>query len=146
MIAVVLAALLSAAASPLLRKSPGRDEWLLAGLLLAASPILLAVLLLVLDRPTPAKPWLVRLVASLAPPAFVAWLDALAVTWGWWERGAAALVPLALFNLGGVLWLARIRRRLPGRCPGCGLRSLLPIGRLRWCASCGRKLSAGEMG
>lgn len=108
-------------------------------LLVPVSPPLLALLVVLFERTSPAKFWLAGLLASLFPPALAAWCDLLAWRHG---RGQVTLVPvLVVVNALGLAWIRRAARRLPGSCPACGLRSLLPLGRqsrgMRWCASCG---------
>lgn len=103
-----------------------------------ASP-LLALAVAVLDRPGPAKFWLAGLIASLFVPLLAATCD-LAI----WRSGVGGPVPVVVLlcaNAAGMIGLHRVARRLPQVCPGCGLRSRLPLGRhaagMRWCASCG---------
>jgi hypothetical protein len=150
MIVVVLVAMLSALAAELLRmKLLG-----VATLLLPVAPLLLSMLVLLLDRPGPVKYWLVGLLGSLFLPALVAWFDGVLLTnWtaarallaGRGIRGGGLFV-LALFVLNaiGVASILRAARRRPRRCPDCGLRSVLPMGGLRWCASCGLKAKPGR--
>lgn len=108
-------------------------------LLLPTTPLLLALIVLLFERPSPAKYWLVGLLASLFFPALVVWCDLSA--WSYGQGQTWVLVWLLVLNSLGVVWLVRIGRRLPGRCPGCEYQSWLPLGRaskgLRWCASCG---------
>lgn len=118
-------------------------------LLLPLSPPLLALLVLLLERPGPAKFWLAGLIASLFVPALVAWSDLVALM-AWsdlsaqWSGPIEVVILLALVvNAAGVAGLVRVATRWPRRCPACGLRSLLPLGRrargLRWCVSCGAR-------
>jgi hypothetical protein len=117
-------------------------------LLLPGSPPLLAVLVLILDRPSPAKYWLCGWLASLSFPVFVLWCDSIGVfAWrdGWWN---SAMTPiLFLLNTFGLVALFVLLGRLPRPCPDCGWRSLLPLGgfkpRIFWCASCGFQQKAG---
>jgi hypothetical protein len=139
MILVLHVALMSAAAVPLARRGAYFPDQFQASLILAMAPGVLAVLVLVLDRPGPVRFWLAGLIASLTLPAVVTWADWLAWAFGAWPRYAWAIV---ILNALGLATLLRVARRLPGRCPACGLKSLLPLGRrgpkgLRWCASCG---------
>jgi hypothetical protein len=139
MILVVHFALLFALVAPLLRDG----LYGVVTILLPLSPPLLVVLVLAFDRPSPAKYWLVGLLASLFLPSLVVWCDLIAV----WAliRGsrqvAALLFILLALNSVGIWSIVRVVKRLPRRCPTCGLRSLLPLGRrssgLLWCASCG---------
>jgi hypothetical protein len=136
MILVLHVALISAAVQPLARRSADLATQLL---ILAGSPVLLAVLVLILDRHGPVKFWLAGLIASLTLPAVVAWFDWLAWALRAWPRHSWVVV---ILNVLGLAILFRMVRRLPGLCPACGLRSLLPLGRrgpkgLHWCASCG---------
>jgi hypothetical protein len=130
MILVVFAAVVSA----LFRGAPGE----VVTLVLPLTPPLLAVLVFVFERPSPAKYWLCGLLASMFVPAVAAWFDLTA-----WRYGEKTMVALALVPVNGLalVWVGRFVRRLPAACPGCGLRSLLPLGRrargMRWCASCG---------
>jgi hypothetical protein len=106
--------------------------------------ILLSLLILVFDRRGPAKFWLAGLIATLSMPAFVVWVDGLA----WWlDAWRAWAVLLVVCNALGLVALVRLAPWLPRRCPECGLRSLLPLGRrttgLRWCASCGYSRRGG---
>jgi hypothetical protein len=118
-------------------------------LTLALSPTLLALLVLVFDRPSPAKYWLAGLLASLFLPSLAISFDLLAAAAGgyiWRNRGS--LLILDVVNVLGVVALFRVAWRLPRRCPECGLRAWLPLGRrstpLFWCASCGfREKAAG---
>ena len=146
MILVLHFAVLFALVAPVLRGRWGAG-WTL---LLPLSPPLLAVLVLAFDRPNPAKYWLVGLVASTFLPTLVVWCDLIwVVAWiqGARQFGAFALLLLVLNAVG--LWsIRRLARRLPRRCPECGLRSFLPLGdrslRLLWCASCGFKERVGR--
>jgi hypothetical protein len=141
MILVGYAAVISALAAPLLRPSASPIERWIATLLVPFSPPLLAVLILLFDRPTPAKYWLVGLLASLFAPLFVLWCDALSVAWSLGPGlGRVPFIVLVVLNLLMVASLGRLARRLPRWCPHCDRRSLLPVGRLLWCASCGLKL------
>jgi len=137
MILVLGVALMSSLVAPLARPGSSTADWLLI-LWLPLTPALLSVLILVFDRRGPAKFWLAGLIASLTLPAVVAWADGIAWWFDAWRTWAA---PLAVLNALGLAILVRLVRWLPRRCPACGLRSLLPLGRratgLRWCASCG---------
>jgi hypothetical protein len=141
MIVVGYAAVVSALAAPLLRSGATPIERWTATLLVPLSPPLLAMLILLFDRPTPSKYWLVGLLASLFGPLFVLWYDALSLAWSpGGGLGRVPLVVLVVLNLLMVASLARLAKRLLRRCPDCERRSLLPVGRLLWCASCGLKL------
>jgi hypothetical protein len=139
MIVIVHFALLFALAAPLLR-SGTRAAVSVATLLFALSPPLLAGLILLLDRPGLIKYWLVGLVATLFVPALVIWFDSVVVP-VLFDSGTLpkmmSIGVLVLVNALGVLMLIRSAVRLPRRCPRCGLRSSLPLGRVSWCASCG---------
>ena len=146
MILVVGAAVLSALAAPL---RPQMGNGVTFFLLLPLGPPLLATLVLLLDRPGPVKYWLVGLLGSLFLPACFAALDGLALLWVW-SRGlpgpgsppvrGGLIASLVVANLFGLVELARVVRRLPGRCPECGRRAVLPLAGLRWCATCGEKV------
>jgi hypothetical protein len=138
MILVVHFALLSALAAPLVKGG----EFGLMTLLLPVSLPLLSLLIFLFDRPSPAKYWLAGLLTSLFLPSFVAWCDVLAaVAWALVWTHAAMWFLLIVLNSLAVTSILGVVRRLPRRCPECGLRSLLPLGRrssgLLWCASCG---------
>jgi hypothetical protein len=117
----------------------------LVTLILPLSPPLLALLVIGLERPGPAKYWLAGFLASLFVPALVAWSDvAMLMIWVSGQvqvdLGLVLLVVLVV-NAVGVFSIVRSARRLPGACPDCGLRCFLPLGRrnqaMHWCASCG---------
>jgi DNA-directed RNA polymerase subunit RPC12/RpoP len=134
MILVVHSALLFSLVAPFLRSG----SLLVASIALPLSPPLLAGLVLLLDAPGPVKYWLVGLIASPTLLGFVAWLDFIAVAMG--RHGLDRVFPLlVLLNVLGLASLFLIYKRLPGRCPECGKRSMLPLAQLRWCASCGFK-------
>jgi hypothetical protein len=124
---------------------------LYAGLIVVfpLSPLLLSVLVVVFDRPSPAKYWLAGLLILLFLPSVAVSLDVLAAV-NWWHirdsRGIEFL--LVLMNVIGVVSLIRTAWRLPRRCPECGLCAWLPLGRrsaaLFWCASCGFGERAGR--
>jgi hypothetical protein len=139
MILVVYFAVLFALIAPLERGG----HYGLMSFLLPLTPPLLALLVVVFERPGPAKFWFAGVLVSLAFPAFVAWADLIGLFA--WTAGVApgegwvVLVVLNLFGLASLAWFAR---RLPRRCPGCGLKAFLPLGGrfprvLWWCASCG---------
>jgi hypothetical protein len=139
-ILVVHAALLSAAASSLLRDPAFRKQAWLLTLLAPLSLPLLALLVLLFDRPGPAKAWLAGLLGALFVPAMAAWGVGMAWAAGWPPQTPRAWLALPAVTVAAVLLFARaVRPRLPGRCPDCGLRAVLPISRIRWCAGCGRK-------
>jgi hypothetical protein len=131
MILVVYVAL----ASWMFRQAPPE----LLPFLLPVSPPLLALIVLLFERPSPAKYWLVGLLASFFFPALATWCDVMA--WQYAPVPSSLLFGLFVINSLALAWLVRIARRWPRRCPDCRLRSLLPLGRrgkgLRWCASCG---------
>ena len=132
MILVVYFALVFALAAPLLRAGEAAQ----LTLLLPLTPPLLALLVLMFDRPGPVKYWLVGLIASPTLLGFVAWLDFLAVAMG--THGLDRVFPLlVLLNVLALSSLVLVFKRLPKRCPECGKRSMLPLAQLRWCASCG---------
>jgi hypothetical protein len=145
-ILVLGAALASSVAFPALRGgSP-----LLASFVLPLTLPLLSALVLLFDRAGPVKYWLSGLLGLAFLPALILWVDAVALTFGGsaaflMNRGLsteAGVAGLALLNVLGVLTLSRLLGRLPRRCPACGRRSLLPLGRMRWCASCGPRRGA----
>jgi hypothetical protein len=147
MILVVHFALLFGLIAPLLR---GGMYGVLT-FLLPLSPPLLSLLVLVFDRPGPAKYWLVGLLASLFLPSLVVWVNLIAaLAWilGSRQVGAFLLILLLVVNPVGLGSVVRLARRLPRRCPECGLRSLLPLGGrssgLLWCASCGFRERVGR--
>jgi ribosomal protein S27AE len=139
MILVVHFALLFSLVAPLIRGG----TYGVITILLPLSPPLLAVLVLAFDRPGLAKYWLVGLLGSLFQPSLMVWFDLIAVLafdQGSRPVGAFLLLLLVMNSIG--LWsIVRVVKRLPRRCPDCGLRSLLPLGnqssRFHWCASCG---------
>ena len=134
MILVVHSALLFALVRPFLRGgSP-----LIASIVIPLTPPLLAGLILLLDSPGPVKYWLVGLIASPTLAGFVAWLDFLAL-WARTRQLDRVFPLLVLLNVLGLASLALVFKRLPGRCPECGRRTMLPLAQLRWCASCGFK-------
>lgn len=145
MILVVHSALLFALVTPFLRGG----SLLIASIVLPLSPPLLAGLILLLDTPGPVKYWLVGLIASPTLAGFVAWLDFLAVLVfldvDMGTRGLdgvftlLVLLLLVLLNVLGLASLFLVFKRLPRRCPECGKRSMLPLAKLRWCATCGFK-------
>jgi hypothetical protein len=118
-------------------------------ILLAMSPPLLSMLVLVFERPSPAKYWRAGVLISLFLPALAVSLDVLAAGY-WWFVGErpGILVLLCLANVVGVVALIRVAWLLPRRCPKCGLRTWLPLGRrsapLLWCASCSFRERAGR--
>jgi hypothetical protein len=138
MILVLAVAMVSASVAPLVRPGSSPLEWVVAGLTLAMSPALLAVLVFVLDRPGPSKNWLAGMIASLTLPALVVCVDGVAWWFDLFHPWIWLLVPI---NAMGLIVLVRLSRRLPARCPECRLRSLLPLSKratgLWWCASCG---------
>ncbi len=134
MILVVHSALLFALVTPSLRGG----SLLIASIAVPLTPPLLAGLILLLDAPGPVKYWLVGLIASPTLVGFVAWLDFVAMAMG--THGLDRVFPLlVLLNVLGLSSLVLVFRRLPGRCPECGKRSMLPLAQLRWCATCGFK-------
>src|SRR5262245_25875273 len=88
MILVVGSALLSAAAAPL----P-------ASVMLPLAPALLVVLLILFDRPGPAKYWLAGLLGSLTFPAVVAWGDWVAFAARPGNPGPLITAALAVLNV-----------------------------------------------
>jgi len=118
-------------------------------ILLALSPPLLSLLILVFERPSPAKYWLAGLLISLSPPSLAVSLDVLAAAF-WWDvqESRGILLFLLPMNVIGVVSLIITARRLPRRCPECGLCAWLPLGHrsaaLFWCASCGFGERAGR--
>src|SRR5690348_14987455 len=120
---VMIVVVFVAVATALFRGAPP----LVLSVLVPLTPPLLALLVALFDRPGPAKFWLAGLIASLFPPALAAWCD----LWVWWYGGDQASVALALIVVNGLglVGLVRVTRRLPRPCPGCGMRSLLPLGR-----------------
>ena len=138
MILVANFAVLLAVIAPIYgSRATGWDIALMTGIL-PWSLLLLAVLVFILDRPGPMKYWLVDLLCSLFLPAFLLWFDAMSAA-AWWMSGDLPVGrPLMLvLNAGGIYSLRDAIRNLPGRCPDCGRRSLLPLSRHCWCASCG---------
>jgi hypothetical protein len=120
------------------------DRGLYAGLivLFPLSLPLLSLLVVVFDRPSPAKYWLAGLLASLFLPSLTISADVLAAVYWWFiEDNRVVLIVLLFVNVIGVLSLIRAAWRLPRRCPECAFRACLPLGRrsnaLFWCASCG---------
>jgi hypothetical protein len=112
-------------------------------------PPLLSLLVLVFDRPSPAKYWLAGLLASLFLPSLAVSFDVLAAgSWWYVQKSQGILFLLVVMNGIGVVALIRLAWLLPRRCPECGLRAWLPLGRLTsallWCASCGYRERAGR--
>jgi hypothetical protein len=147
MILVLFAAIVSSLTAPSLRGKSLWTNYLLISMVLITSPLVLAMLILFLDRPGPAKYWLVGLVASLSWPAYVLWLDWFFLSLGEWRNGW--IICLVIINLFGLGSLFRIYRKLPKFCPACKEHALLPLGRARnrfyWCASCGSKGDQAKM-
>ena len=141
MILVLDVALLSALA----RLVPGGITGMLF-IILGLSPPVLALLVLVLDRPSPAKYWLAGLLASLFLPCLAVAFDGLAATFWWYVQQSRGLVFLLLvMNVVGAVALVRVLWILPRRCPECGLRAWLPLG--RWTSALfGAPLAATERG
>ncbi len=118
-------------------------------IVLALSPPLLSLLVLVFDRPSPAKYWLAGLLASLFLPFLAISLDVLAASsWWYFQENGARLVILLSTNAAGVISLIRAAWRFPRRCPECGVLAWLPLGRrsaaLLWCAACGSRERTGR--
>jgi hypothetical protein len=118
-------------------------------ILLALSPPLLSLLILVFERPSPAKYWLAGLLMSLFFPSLVVSLDVLAAEIWWYvQESRGILLFLLVMNVIGVVLFIRAAWRLPRRCPECRFRAWLPLGRrsapLLWCASCGFGDRAGR--
>lgn len=119
-------------------------------LILLASPWLLGVLVLLVERKGPVKYWAAPLLLSLTAPA-------LAICHDWviadvWHRTGAipnAMVSLLLNIVLIGSFSAFFISMYPGCCPKCGHRSLIPLLRLwgrgnrtsqtRWCGVCGAK-------
>jgi hypothetical protein len=106
-------------------------------------------LVLVFDRPSPAKYWLAGLLAALFLPSLAVSFDILAAAaWCYFQKSQVIVPLLFLLNVIGVVILIRVVWLLPRRCPECGLRAWLPLGRwastLFWCASCGFSERAGR--
>jgi hypothetical protein len=143
-ILVLFFALLSAMVVPALKSG----SYLIASFLLPLSLPMLALLVMLLDKPGPMKIWLAGLLAYLFLPALVAWVDWMAAVTEFPAlvtqevTAPVAICILVLINVPGVLALYRLFGRLPRRCPECRLRALLPLGRLKWCAACGVRLEA----
>lgn len=147
MIAVAVVAVLSAVASPLMKPGTSGYDRLMASLVLPFAPLMLAVFLFLFDRAGLVKFWLTGLLASLFLPAFVAWFDVTAWLLLSRTQWRVALPLVVGLNVLALLVLYRIfKRYTPGRCPECGRRAVIAIGRtkngLRWCASCGWKPKA----
>ncbi|MFO0952493.1 MAG: hypothetical protein U0835_15375 [Isosphaeraceae bacterium] len=141
-------ALLFGSVIPFLKRiyEPGWAGALLTGVL--CSPPLLAMLVVLLDEPGPAKNWAVFLLMALIYPAIALNHDA-AVLIDFVSRGQTPMLwGTLLINLAflpaPVFVLADLA---PRTCPNCGKRRLIPLLRLlkrdprtsntRWCSSCG---------
>jgi hypothetical protein len=145
MILTVAVALLSAVAAPMVRHGPNGSDLAQATSVVIFAPALLGLLVFMMDRPGPVKNWLAGLLLQFTYPVVVVWADGLAYEFG---QGRRLFWPLVVLNALTIPSLLRIVNRLPERCPQCGLRALLPLGRfnltLRWCASCGHSVPRGE--
>jgi hypothetical protein len=141
MIGIVYFSIVFAVAAPFLRSSPSWSVLVAVSLILPASPVVLAVLILVLDRPGPARRWLPHMLAVLFGPVLVLWFDLYEVAARARGTRNLDLIYLAVFNGLGVLEAIRFWRNLPRACPACGFRGLVRTdARLagpRSCASCG---------
>jgi hypothetical protein len=118
------------------------DLYALTPIILPLSPPLLALLVVLFERPGPAKFWLAGMLLSLSIPAFVVGVDVIGVlAWRAGYSPLGVLLVLLVVNPFGLVPLVWFGGRLPRHCPECGLRALLPLGgrfpRLLWCASCG---------
>jgi hypothetical protein len=141
MIVIAYFAIVFAVAAPFLRSSQPWSVLVAISLILPASPVVLAVLILVLDRPGPARRWLPHMLAVLFGPVLVLWFDIYEVAAR--VRGTQNLGPFSLAAINGIGVLEAIRFwwNLPRTCPSCGRRGMVRTdGRLagpRSCASCG---------
>jgi hypothetical protein len=143
MILVVYFALIFALVAPL--RDAGLDGWI--SVLVPLSPPLLALLVVLFERASPAKLWFAGLLLALTPVALLIWFHVTVVYLVWRGGVWGGPVGLILFNVGVLVALSTLARglarRLPRRCPECGFRAALPLGgrhpRLVWCASCGHQ-------
>ncbi len=115
---------------------------------LLLSPWILAILILVLDRPGPLKYWLAPVLLMLFAPLVAVSYDVFVVRELVLYERFPRLVPTLLINglflpAFALFWI----KTSPTRCPACGDRSLIPLMHpwgqskrtvnTRWCASCG---------
>jgi hypothetical protein len=111
-------------------------------------PWLFGMLLLLFDRPGPAKNWMVLCVFTLFSPAIAIAHDSIVIA-QWTKSGNVSspavtfLFNVFFFGAFGAFW----RSMGPATCPACGRWSLIPLVNLwgqtkrtektRWCATCG---------
>jgi hypothetical protein len=112
---------------------------------------LLAILVMLLDRPGPVRNWSVRFLFFMIYPAIALNHDIIVVVDYVKTGHRPTLWATLLLNLVVVACSLRfLRRMVPKVCPGCGKRALLLLMRLGksdprtpntyWCASCGHKV------
>jgi hypothetical protein len=115
---------------------------------LALSPLLLALLVALLERPGALKNWALSLLIFLFFPALALYHDC-AVLIAYLESGRRPTLWATLLVNAVILinTLPAIAKMIPRACPSCGRRTLVPLMRIfkkdrrnsktRWCASCG---------
>jgi hypothetical protein len=135
---------------PLLAIAGGRSGWSAVTPILLISPPLLALLVMVFERPGPLKNWCVSFLNLLFFPALVLNHDVQSLRDYVHHGTTPALLPMLLLNGIVFAYVHAYRGRLvPNRCPGCQRRTLIPLLQLFktekrssntcWCASCGGK-------
>jgi hypothetical protein len=114
------------------------------------SPPLLALLVMVIERPGALRNWCVIFLNALFFPAVVLNHDFVALL-GYLREGRAPVLWVTLvLNLVGFAWVSKYAGKLlPRICPSCQRRTLIPLIRLgkresrssktSWCGSCGGK-------
>jgi hypothetical protein len=135
---------------PIVTIAGHRTGWSAVTPILLISPPLLALLVMIIERPGPLKNWCVSFLNLLFFPALVLNHDVQSLL-DYVHRGTApALLPMLVLNGMVFAYVLVYRGRLvPNRCPACQRRALIPLMRLFknekrssntcWCASCGGK-------
>jgi hypothetical protein len=126
------------------------SAWNLVLLTLLASPPLLALLVVIIERAGPAKNWAVSFLLFLFYPALALNHDGTALL-DYVRHGRPPMLwATVLLNATAFAYaLVYVGRVIPRPCPGCRRRTLIPLMRLYkkdertsntcWCASCGGK-------